>query len=227
MFSASDEAVAMTVRVKICGITRLADAWAAIEAGADALGFMCYPGSPRHLAPDAIRAITDALPPLIARVGVFVDADVPTVAGTLDLAGLDTLQFHGDEPPEFCRGFGAAKVIKGFRVDGPAALTRMEAYRELTWLLDSYVPGAHGGTGRTFNWELAREAVERGGRVILAGGLTPCNVAQAVTRVRPFGVDVSSGVESAPGQKDPFRVRDFIAAAKGAMDAAMDAAPAR
>ncbi|MBX3745500.1 MAG: phosphoribosylanthranilate isomerase [Verrucomicrobiae bacterium] len=205
----------MPVRVKICGITRAEDAWTAIEAGADALGFMCYPGSPRYLDPDAIRAITDTLPPLIARVGVFVDADFPTVAGTLERAGLDTLQLHGDESPDFCRRFGSARVIKAFRVDSPAALDRMEAYRPLTWLLDSYVAGSHGGTGRTFNWDLARDAVVRGGRVILAGGLNPGNVAGAVLHVRPYGVDVSSGVECAPGRKDPARVRDFIAAAKG------------
>lgn len=205
----------LPVRVKICGITRVEDALAAVEAGADALGFMFYPPSPRHVTAATAREISRALPPFVARVGVFVDAAPAEVGTVLGEGGMDTLQFHGNETPAYCRGFPAARVIKAFRVSGPETLDRLAEYAAFAWLLDSYVAGSMGGTGRTFNWELAGDAVRRGGRVILAGGLNPDTVARAVAAVRPYGVDVSSGVESAPGRKDPAKLRDFIAAAKG------------
>lgn len=204
----------MALRVKICGITCLDDAMAAVEAGADAVGFVLHAPSPRFVRPDVVREITRALPPMVTRVGVFVDSSEDRVVEWARISGLDTLQFHGRESIDFCRRFLDFRVIKAFRMDSPAALSRLEEFPGVPWLLDSYVPGAFGGTGQTFNWDLACEAVRRRGRVILAGGLTPENVARAVAAVRPFAVDVSSGVEASPGRKDPGKIRDFIAAAK-------------
>lgn len=206
----------MSVRVKICGITSATDALTAVAAGADALGFMFYPPSPRYLTVDAARAITRELPPFVARVGVFVDADEDRIVETVKRVGLDTVQLHGSESAEFAARLTGCRVIKAMRMEGPAALERLAGFREFSWLLDSYVAGSFGGTGQTFNWDLACEAVRRGGRVILAGGLTVDNVARAVAAVGPYAVDVSSGVEVSPGRKDPAKVREFIAAAKGA-----------
>jgi phosphoribosylanthranilate isomerase len=203
----------MSVRVKICGITRTADALAAIAAGADALGFMFYPPSPRHLEFDAARAIIAALPPLVARVGVFVNPTEAFVRQAI-AAGVDTLQFHGEETPEFCGRFGL-KTIKAFRVRNADSLAECPHHPESAWLLDSFVPGQPGGTGACFNWELAKTA-SQAHTVILAGGLTPQNVAEAVRQVHPYAVDVSSGVEATPGQKDPAKIRAFIDATKGA-----------
>lgn len=206
----------MPVRVKICGLTNLADALGAVEAGADALGFVFHPPSPRFVRPEDAREIVRQLPPFVARVGVFVDAEADRVGEIARRVGLDTLQFHGQETPDYCAGFGAFRVVKAFRMDGAAALGRLKKYEPYAWLLDSYVPGVLGGTGQTFNWDLACEAVRLGGRVLLAGGLVPDNVARAVAAVRPYAVDVSSGVESAPGRKDPVRMREFLAAARSA-----------
>ncbi|MBL9126390.1 MAG: phosphoribosylanthranilate isomerase [Verrucomicrobiales bacterium] len=206
----------MAIRVKICGITTLDDALAAAEAGADALGFMFYPPSPRAMRPDQVRRIVESLPPFVARVGVFVNADLAQIRAVAAEAGIDTVQLHGKESADFCRGLAPMPVMKAFRMEGPGTLATLEAYSGCAWLLDSYVAGVFGGTGQTFNWDLACEAVRRGGRVVLAGGLTPDNVARAVAAVSPYGVDVSSGVESAPGRKDAAKLRDFIQAAKAA-----------
>jgi phosphoribosylanthranilate isomerase len=187
---------------------------AASEAGADALGFMFYPPSPRFISNGAAREIIRELPPFIARVGVFVDPTEEQVRQAIAETGIDTLQFHGDETPEFCRRFGL-KTLKAFRVRDAESLRAADAYTSETWLLDSYVAGQLGGTGARFNWELATEAA-RSHCVILAGGLTPENAAEAVRKVRPYGLDVSSGVESSPGHKDADKVRAFIAAAKTA-----------
>ncbi len=200
----------MRTKVKICGITRLPDALAAVEAGADALGFMFFEGSKRNLTPTAAAQIIRALPPFVAKVGVFVNASADTVRATVAECGLDTLQFHGEETPEFCRQFAPLKVVKAFRIQNAESLKPLPDYAVDAWLLDSYVPGQRGGTGEKFNWELAAQAKELGRPVILAGGLTPENVADAVQQVWPFGVDVSSGVESAPGQKDAGPVRRFV-----------------
>lgn len=205
------------VRVKICGITRVEDALAAIDAGADALGFMFYEKSPRVLNVKQAAAILRELPPLVAKVGVFVNPSDEAVRRAIDETGIDTLQFHGEEPPEFCRRFGL-KTIKAFRVRDAESLVATREYANEAWLLDSFVAGQHGGTGAQFNWDLAAEAASRHQRVILAGGLSPANAAEAVRKVRPFALDVSSGVESAPGRKDAAKVRDFIAAAKGAAE---------
>jgi phosphoribosylanthranilate isomerase len=200
----------MRTKVKICGLTRLPDALAAVEAGADALGFMFFEGSKRFLQPADAAKIIHALPPFVAKVGVFVNASADTVRATVAECGLDTLQFHGEETPEFCRQFAPLKVIKAFRIQNAESLKPLPDYAVDAWLLDSHVPGQRGGTGEKFNWELAAQAKELGRPVILAGGLTPENVADAVQQVWPFGVDVSSGVETGPGQKDVKLVGRFV-----------------
>ena len=202
------------MKVKICGITTVDDALAAVEAGADALGFMFYEPSVRHITAAQAAPILHALPALVSKVGVFVNPTEEFVRRTLDQCALDALQFHGGESPAFCRQF-RPKIIKAFRVQTAESLLATKEFPTETWLLDSHVPGQPGGTGARFNWEIARQAVAAGGRILLAGGLTPQNVGEAVRLVRPYGVDVSSGVESAPGRKDPAKVRAFIRAARG------------
>lgn len=188
---------------------------AAAEAGADALGFMFYAGSKRNITPGEAETIIRELPPFIARVGVFVDSDASFVRQSVAASGIDTLQFHGRETPEFCGQFGL-KVLKAFRIRDRASLEECRHYDRYAWLLDSHVDGAIGGTGVPFDWDVAAEATRLSRHVILAGGLKVETVAEAVRRVRPYGVDVSSGVESAPGRKDHGRLREFIAAARGA-----------
>ncbi len=207
----------MSVRVKICGLTSEADALAAVEAGAEALGFMFYEPSRRHLAPAAAGAIIRELPPFVARVGVFVNPTEEFVRHAITASGIDTLQFHGEESPEFCARFGLP-VLKAFRVRNAGSLQECARYPKFAWLLDSHVDGALGGTGVTFDWDVAVEAVKLARPVILAGGLKVDTVSEAVRRVRPYAVDVSSGVESAPGKKDRARMRDFVAAAKDRRD---------
>lgn len=205
----------MPVKVKICGITHLEDGLAAAEAGADALGFVFYERSPRCVTLEQAADIIRQLPAFLVKVGVFVDAPEETVVRAAGQCGLSLLQFHGDETPAYCLQFGLMSM-KAFRVRGPESLQRLEDYPTDAWLLDAYTPGQLGGTGETFNWDLALEAVRWGRPVFLAGGLTPGNVGEAVRRVQPYGVDVSSGVEAAPGRKDHAKVRAFVAAAKQA-----------
>ena len=203
----------MNAKVKICGLTNVDDAQASVQAGADALGFMFYPPSPRCVSIKTAAEIIRTLPPFVAKVGVFVNPSEDEVRRAL-ACGLDTLQFHGEEPPEFCRRFGL-KVLKAFRIRDAGSLHGLPAYDHEAWLLDSYVAGQPGGTGERFNWEVAVEASKFGRPIILAGGLNPGNVAEAVRKVRPYALDVSSGVESEPGKKDREKVRAFLAAAKG------------
>jgi len=205
----------MKTRVKICGITSRVDAEAAIAAGADALGFNFYERSPRYLEIAAAAAIAGPLAPFVLRVGVFVNAPAEQVARAVGECGLGLLQFHGDEPPEFCMQFGLMSM-KAFRIRDAASLKELPKYPTDAYLLDAWSPDSRGGTGETFNWDLALEAQKLGKPVFLAGGLTPENVADAVRKVRPFGVDVSSGVESSPGKKDPAKVRAFVAAVRSA-----------
>jgi phosphoribosylanthranilate isomerase len=200
----------MSTRVKICGITNLADAQAAIEAGADALGFIFYEKSPRRMTIPAVAEISKQLPPFIMRVGVFVNAPEELVKCAIGECGLGLLQFHGDEPPEFCTRFGLMSM-KAFRIRAAESLKELPKYPTEAWLLDACSAENLGGTGEKFNWDLAVEAQKFGKPVFLAGGLTPENVAAAIRKVQPFGVDVSSGVESSPGKKDHARVRAFIA----------------
>jgi phosphoribosylanthranilate isomerase len=201
----------MSVKVKICGITSIADALVAAEAGADLIGLMFYERSPRYVTFARAAEIAQALPPYISRVGVFVNPDADTVMRAIGECGLSLLQFHGEETPEFCTQFGMMSM-KAFRVRDADSLLALPEYETDAYLLDAYSPDAHGGTGAKFNWDLAVAAKQHGRPIFLAGGLTPENVAQAVKQVMPFGVDVSSGVESAPGKKDPAKVRAFIQA---------------
>jgi len=203
----------MSVKVKICGITCVADGLAAAEAGADMIGLMFYARSPRYVSVAAAKEISRALSPFVIKVGVFVNPDEDTVMRAISECGVTLLQFHGEEKPEFCAQFGVMSM-KAFRVRDADSLLALPDYATDAYLLDAYSPDAHGGTGAKFNWELAIEAKKQGKPVFLAGGLTPENVGAAVQQVQPFGVDVSSGVESAPGKKDAAKVRAFIQNAK-------------
>lgn len=206
----------MPVKIKVCGITNSADALAAVESGADAVGFIFFEGSPRFVTKEKARSIIRELPPFIAKVGVFVNATPDSVSRAIEETGIDTVQFHGEEPPELCRGFNV-KVIKAFRVQGKDMLALMPRYDVDAWLLDSFVAGgARGGTGATFDWDLAVHACSLGTPVVLAGGLNPDNVAAAIDRVQPYGVDVSSGVEISPGKKDHSKIAAFISNARSA-----------
>lgn len=201
------------VKVKICGITSLEDARQAVAAGADALGFVFYPPSPRCVDPVAAHAIIAELPPFVTCVGLFVNEPPERVLEMVLSCGLDAIQLHGDEPPGQCH-YPPYRVIKALRIARyePAEI---DGYQVSALLLDALVPGEYGGTGQLGDWPLAaRIAEER--TVILAGGLTPDNIAAAVQTVRPYAVDVSSGVESRPGRKDPRKVAEFIRRAKEA-----------
>jgi phosphoribosylanthranilate isomerase len=204
----------MSVKVKICGINSPADAVAAAEAGADLIGLVFYEKSPRHVSLPTAAKIARVLPPYVLKVGVFANAPEDLVLRAIEECGLDLLQFHGDEPPEFCTQFGVMSV-KAFRIRDMKSLKELPDYQTDAYLLDAYSPGARGGTGEKFNWDLAIEARKFGKPIFLAGGLTPENVAGAARKVRPFGVDVSSGVESSPGKKDSAKVRAFIRAVAG------------
>lgn len=201
------------VKVKICGITNLNDALLAVEAGADALGFVFYDKSPRCVEPDKAAEIIRGLPPFVTVVGLFVNTGIDFVNSTAESCGLDLIQLHGDETPDFCSMVNR-RVVKVFRIRDAQSLGPMKDYRVAGYLLDAYSPQVYGGTGHTFNWDIAKDA-KMHGPIILAGGLTPDNVRKAVEVVRPYAVDVSSGVEAAPGIKDPDKVRKFIENAKG------------
>ncbi|HUO44900.1 MAG TPA: phosphoribosylanthranilate isomerase [Burkholderiales bacterium] len=205
----------MITAVKICGITRVQDALASARLGAHAVGFVFYAASPRHVAPEAAAAMVRALPPFITTVGLFVDADARSVRRVLDAVPLGLLQFHGDETPQFCGGFGVP-YIKAVRVRPDIDLIeyarRYDGARGL--LLDAYVDNVHGGSGTTFDWDLIPRQLPL--PIILSGGLTTDNVADAVRRVRPAAVDVSSGVESAPGVKDERKIAAFIRSVRNA-----------
>jgi len=205
----------MSTKVKICGITNLEDARVAAEAGADALGFVFCEQSPRCVTTDMAAAVISQLPLHIIKVCVFVNNDPDVVRRAIGQCGLNMLQFHGDEQPDYCLQFGLMSM-KAFRVLNAQSLEALSAYKTDAWLLDAYAPNKFGGTGETFNWDLALDAQRRGRPIFLAGGLTPENVAQAVQRVHPYGVDVSSGVEAGPGKKDHEKVKNFISAAKQA-----------
>lgn len=193
--------------VKICGITRLEDAHAAIDAGAAALGFVFWKGSPRFVDPYRARQIASALPPLVLAIGVFVDQPAEYVAGVANLARLSAVQLHGDETMAYAASLGRP-VIKA-AVPGNPAIDRWPP--SVTILLDASDPVRKGGTGTPIDWDLAAPVAARR-QVLLAGGLTPENVAAAVSRVRPFGIDVSSGVEQSPGVKDHQRLRALFEA---------------
>lgn len=201
------------VQVKICGITRLEDGLAVAGLGADAVGFNFWPRSRRYITPEAAAPLISALPAGVLAVGVFVDPDRETLLRAIATSGVGAVQLHGDEPPELCLGL-PVPVVKGIRVKDAHSLAQLASYEVAGFLLDSATPG-YGGSGTAFDWSLAAEAADSV-PVWLAGGLTPENVGEAVRRVRPRGVDVASGVESAPGVKDLDKVAAFIRNAKGA-----------
>ena len=203
----------MKTQVKICGVTNVADALMAAEAGADLIGLNFYEKSPRYISLATAAEISRALSPFVLRVGVFVNPEAEQVMEAIAACGLNLLQFHGDEDSDFCTQFGLMSV-KALRVRDAESLQKLESFNTDAFLLDAYSKSGLGGTGEKFNWELAVEAQKFGKPIFLAGGLTPENVADAVQQVRPFAVDVSSGVESAPGKKDAAKVRAFIAAVK-------------
>jgi len=198
------------MHVKICGITRTEDALLAAELGATALGFVLWPGSPRAIDPFRARTIVRHLPPLVSVVGVFVDQPLEYVRRVARLVPLDAIQLHGGESADYCRDTGG-RVIKAIGASRTAAEGIERLPRNVIVLLDACDPVQHGGTGRSIDWTVAAR-VARMRPTILAGGLRPENVGEAIRRVRPFGVDVSSGVEVRPGVKDAGRLRDFFAA---------------
>ncbi len=195
-------------RIKICGITNLEDALAAVESGADALGFV-FAESPRRISPENAARIIRSLPPFLTCVGIFVDESVETVRKIARECQLNVLQFHGNESPDYCRKF-MIKIIKAFRVGDEHSLKSMHHYQVDAYLLDTYRQGTPGGTGQSFNWDLALRAKEFGPPVILAGGLTPANVVEAIGKVNPYGIDVSTGIEAEPGKKDHRMMKEFI-----------------
>ncbi len=199
--------------IKICGITRMADLAVAVESGADAVGFV-FAESPRRVTADAVRRMMRDLASHVLRVGVFVDENPSEIARIVAAAELDRVQLHGFEDP-MIRELVGTRVLKAFRARDAGVLEEIPTWDADTFLLDAWSPEVAGGTGATFDWSIARRA-QGLGRMILAGGLTPQNVGRAVTEVRPFGVDVSSGVEASPGIKDPAKIRAFIDAVRAA-----------
>lgn len=200
------------VRAKICGITNRDDALCAVDAGADALGFIFYEKSPRYVTPEVVGEIVAELPPFVTPVGVFVNAPEARIDAVVKLAGLRTIQLHGDEPPEACLGH-AVPVIRVLRVGEDFDTEKMRPYLVDTFLLETHKAGLYGGTGETFDWLKAIAAKDMG-RVILAGGLNPDNVAKAIKTVMPYAVDIGSGVESEPGKKDHKKVKQFLKAVR-------------
>jgi phosphoribosylanthranilate isomerase len=199
----------MPVKLKICGITRLEDARIAANLGADGLGFIFYPKSPRYITPANARAIIDTLPPFVTRVGVFVDQTPEEIMAIVNVAGVNAVQLHGAEPPEIARRL-PLPVIKAFGVQHGFNLGVLADYPVAACLLDTWDTTLAGGTGKSFDWSVARQAVDSGATVILAGGLGPSNLTEALGVVRPYAVDVNSGVEVRPGEKNPNKIRDVI-----------------
>jgi phosphoribosylanthranilate isomerase len=199
----------MRTRVKICGITRIEDGLAAARAGADAIGLVFYPNSPRYIEPEQAARIAAALPPFVSKVALFVNAPAEEIGEVLRQVPIDLIQFHGNECPDYCGEHGRP-WLKAIRMkEGTDLLEERQKYSAATGLLvDSYRPGVPGGTGETFNWSLIPQAIA--GDIILAGGLNPQNVREAVSSVRPWAVDVSGGVEASRGIKDAESIEQFI-----------------
>jgi phosphoribosylanthranilate isomerase len=213
-------------RIKICGITNVSDAQSAVQAGADAVGLNFYPASPRFITRSTARQICDILPGEIVKVGVFVNGEAREVCQTFDELGLDLIQLHGDEKPEFIAQLGNRPVMRAFRL-GPEGLQPIFAYLEdckklgcvpKLVMVDAFSKGVYGGSGETAEWSVCAQYPrhEDVPPLVLAGGLTPSNVARAIDQVRPAAVDTASGVESGPGQKDPAAVVAFVQAARKA-----------
>lgn len=205
-----------SVKVKVCGITNAEDARAAVEAGADALGFIFYQQSPRYVVPAVASRIIAELPPLIVTVGVFVNEGMATVRSIMDTCGLAMAQLHGDENASYCHELSRPSM-KALRLKDRGSLLALAEYQGRGgvrgFVLDTFSELTYGGTGQVTDWALAAD-VAKSTRILLAGGLTPDNVTEAIRAVRPYGVDVSSGVEAAPGKKDPAKIRAFLEAVR-------------
>lgn len=204
------------MKIKICGITNAEDANIAVRAGADALGFVMYRNSPRWVEPSVVRSIIASLPPFVLAVGVFVNEEAESVRALTDECGFALAQLHGDESALYCQHLGRP-ALKALRLKDRGTLLALAEFRGRAnvrgVLIDAFSDQAYGGTGQPVDWTLAEEAA-RSTAVILAGGLNPANVVEAIKKVRPYGVDVSSGVEKSPGKKDPDKVKAFIEAAR-------------
>ncbi|MBI3615237.1 MAG: phosphoribosylanthranilate isomerase [Candidatus Omnitrophica bacterium] len=213
--------VAKPIWVKICGITNRKDSLAAAEAGADAVGFIFVPASPRAVTREVVSEILPSLPPTVLTVAVVANESPEFIQGLLRVCPLKGIQFHGEETPEEVLRFkGQVRLIKAIRVQDTQSLEQIPRFQGVDAIvLDACQPGARGGTGTPFDWQLAVQAKAHGIPVIVAGGLNPQNVADAVTQVRPYGVDVTSGVELSPGRKDPALIREFVLRAKQAVSA--------
>jgi len=203
----------VVVKIKICGITNLEDALCVVEYGADMLGFVFWERSPRSITPAAAALIIQELPPSIMTVGVFVDEPAARVNEVVERAGLTIAQLHGAESPEYCSNL-EGRYIKVLRVKDADALASLSDYHAEAILLDTFVKGQPGGTGASFDWSLLKD-MDYDGDIILAGGLTPDNIEEALAHYLPYGVDISSGVEAEPGKKDPEKVRKFIEKVRG------------
>lgn len=204
------------VRIKICGITNLEDALSSIEAGSDALGFVFYKKSPRYITPQKAVDIIRYLPKKVIKIGVFVNAEEKIIKHIAKLCGLDILQFHGEESPEFCKKFKGYKIIKAFRIKDKIDFKNILRYHTFAYLFDTFVESKIGGTGRKFNWNLIRDIDSLKRPVFLSGGLTDKNVKGAIKYVHPDWVDVSSSVEIRPGKKNHKKVKQFIKVVKEA-----------
>lgn len=205
------------VRVKICGITNLEDAMISVKFGADALGFNFYRKCPRYISPEKAREIIDQLPQEVLKVGVFVNETIKSVSSICRIAGLDAIQLHGDETSDYAeRAITSTglKVIKAFRMSKAFEPEKVAKYQVDAILLDAYSPKEYGGSGVTFDWDILKQVRGFSGKIYLAGGLTPENVADAIVRVKPYAVDVCSGLELSKGIKDPYKVEKFLAEAR-------------
>ncbi len=198
----------MTTKIKICGITNIEDALCAVEAGADALGFVFYEKSPRNVTPEVVKQIVAMLPPFVTTVGLFVNTASEKIKTIMAFTGLNTIQLHGDETPADC-SLSPYRVIKAVRVKNADSLVGISAYKVSALLLDAWSDDQYGGSGESFDWQLAKQFTAQV-PLILAGGLNPDNIAQAITMVKPYAVDVSSGVEISPGYKDHQKIKHFI-----------------
>ncbi len=203
--------------VKICGITSLEDGEASLHTGADAVGFIFYPGSSRCITPDLVREISRKLNAGICRVGVFVDNEAEEVRRIVRFCGLDLIQFHGKESPDYCRGFPPSVVIKAVSLKQEEDLALLKEYSVRAILVDAHDGRLRGGTGKTCDWNLARKAGERF-PLILSGGLNAGNIVEAIEAVHPLAVDIGSGVEARPGKKDPGKIKEFMNSIKSLRD---------
>jgi len=198
------------IKIKICGITNKEDALWAVNLKVDALGFI-FADSPRRVKPEIVQGIIELLPPFISSVGVFVNEDRKKVEEITESCGLTTLQFHGEESPSYCEGF-KQKIVKALRIENKDILEKAVQYKDKVdaYLLDTYSPSKYGGTGKTFDWCIAKEIKEFGLPIILSGGLNPENIREAISEVEPYGIDVSSGVEERPGKKNMEKLINFV-----------------